>query len=337
MNLAIIGTGALASLFATRLAPLADVTMAGTWAAQLAAIRDQGLTLVSPDGRRRTVSVPVTEDPGRAAPADVALILVKSYQTERAAHFAAAALAPAGFALTLQNGLGNVETLAATLGPARALAGTTSEGATMLRPGVVRHAGRGLTYLARPAGEPQAVAALAVLFEEAGFVTHLTGDVQGLLWGKLAVNAGINPLTALLEVPNGFLAENAHARALMEAAAREVATLAQMRHISLPYDDAARRTYEVAVATAANRSSMLQDVQNGRPTELEAITGAVVRLAREHDLSVPANAALLMLLRQKLAGAAWPPPLAALPSSLRPHFAALLPAPGEAGKKGSRK
>lgn len=323
MRIAIIGSGALGSLFAARLSLVAEVTMVGTWAAQLAAIEAGGLTLLAPEGPLRA-PLRVVRDPAKASPADVALILVKSYQTERAARFAATALAGEGFALTLQNGLGNREIVAATLGSERALSGTTSEGATVVRPGVVRHAGRGLTYVARPEGDQEQVGALATLFEEAGFVTRLVADVERLLWDKLAINAAINPLTALLEVPNGFLIENDRARSVMEQAALEVAAVARALGITLADDESVRRARAVVLATAGNRSSMLQDVESGRPTELEAITGAVVSRAEGAGVAVPVNTALLRLLRLKLAGAAWQAEIPTLPAAERALVASLI-------------
>jgi 2-dehydropantoate 2-reductase len=296
-------------------------------------VQEEGLTLVAPDGRVSTVVVRAVREPREAGPADVALILVKSYQTAQGAVRALEALTPGGFAVTLQNGLSNVKTLVEVLGRERVVAGTTAEGATMVAPGKVQHAGRGLTHLARPTGRQEQVAALAAVFEEGGFVTHLVDEVDSLLWGKLAINAGINPLTALLEVPNGFLAENPSARTLMEAAATEVEALARALQISLPYEDAARRAYQVALATSANDSSMLQDVQKGRPTELQAINGAVVRLGRQAGVPVPVNGAMLALLEQKLAGKPWREAIARLDPAVQGDFAALLLQGSEGGRK----
>jgi 2-dehydropantoate 2-reductase len=223
--------------------------------------------------------------------ADLVLLLVKSYQTMAAVSIVRELMVPGALALTLQNGLGNLELLQTEVGEARASAGVTSEGANIVRPGVVRHAGRGITYLAG-----DRMAETAALFREAGFETHVKESVAGLVWGKLAINAGINPLTALLRQPNGFLAENPAARELMQRAAREVATIAPA-YIGdeFPYADAGAAALQVAMATSANMSSMLQDVLNGRPTEIDAITGAVVRLAMECGVPAPTNVFLAHL------------------------------------------
>ena len=298
-RIGIIGIGAMGCLFAARLSPLASVTLLGHWPAQLQAVRHAGLALITPEGETVHRRVPAVESTTAEAPVDLALILVKSHQTTTAAEAARLWLAPAGIAITLQNGLGNREILAAALGPGRVGLGITTEGATIVRPGVVRHAGRGMTHLAAPAGAATTplVAALAALLRQAGFTTHLVEHVDSLVWGKLAVNAGINPLTALLNVPNGYLAQDPRARRIMMAAAAETAAVAAAQGIPLPYASAPQRALAVAQATAANHSSMLQDVRQGRPTEIEAICGAIARVGQQWSVPTPVNAALWRLVK----------------------------------------
>jgi len=294
MRIAIIGIGAMGCLFGARLAPLADVVMVGTWPEGLAALRERGITLADAQGER-TIPVQVA---GAAAlpPCDLALILVKSYQTARAARQAAEWLAPQGLALTLQNGLGNDEVLAASLGAARVALGVTAQGAMLLGPGRVYHAGAGPTHLGVTPLTRERLEEVGALFRQAGLETHLTENITGLVWGKLVVNSAINPLTALLRVPNGALLENESARALMEAVAWETARVAQAQGIRLPFDDPAERVREVAARTACNRSSMLQDVLRGTPTEIEAINGAVVRAGQRLGVPTPINATLWRLV-----------------------------------------
>lgn len=305
MHVAVIGIGALGCLFGAKLSQVARVTLVGHWPAQLAALRAGGLRFIQPDGRAQTYNLAVTTNPQTAAPADLALILVKSYQTRQAAETAQQLLSANGVALTLQNGLGNLEQLTATLGQRHVNLGITSEGATIPEPGVVRHAGAGHTYIAdttETAVTPQEIVAL---FAAAGFRTSLAADTAGLVWGKLAINAGINPLTAVLQVPNGFLAENEAARRLMQQAAEEVARVAAAQGIALPFADAAERALAVAQATAANHSSMRQDLANGRATEIAAICGAVVEYGRRHAVPTPVNSVLQTAVQQAERGI-WP-------------------------------
>jgi 2-dehydropantoate 2-reductase len=298
MRIAIFGVGAMGCLFGSRLAPHADVTLIGRWPEQIDALQNGSLQIIGSDGvAQSTVSLAVTNDPTILAPVDLALILTKSAKTERAARQAAAVLKPSGIALTLQNGIGNLEIIAGQVGPERAALGVTAMGASMDGPGVLRLGGRGSTHLATRPEISHQVRAAAALFVEAGFETEVVEDVTGLVWGKLAINAGINPLTALLHVRNGALAESEWARDLMHEAAREVEAVAGVQGISLPFADAAARTEEVARLTAANRSSMLQDVSRGARTEIEVICGAVVRSGQNMGIPTPVNALLYRLVK----------------------------------------
>ncbi len=290
----IVGTGAMACLFGARLAPFAEVTMLGTWEDGLQALRRHGIRLET-NGRVEQVRVQATSQVADCRDIPQALVLVKSWQTERAARQLAVCLPPDGVALTLQNGLGNLEILQDQLGAERAALGVTTTGATLLGPGRARPGGSGPTHLA---AHPR-LERLAELLQQAGFELQPAEDLQGLIWGKLAINAGINPLTALLEVPNGELLERPGAHQLMRAAAQETAQVAAALEVRLPYADAAEQVEMVARRTAANHSSMLQDVRRGAPTEIDAINGAIARKAERVGQPAPLNWALWNLVRAK--------------------------------------
>lgn len=303
LTIAIFGVGAMGTLFGSRLSKAAVVTLFGSWTEQIETLRRDGLTITYPDGRYTHHYLPVTNHLSKMLPADLALILVKSHQTERAARQAAKILKPDGLAITLQNGLGNLEKLAEAVGPERAALGITAQGATMRAPGQLYHAGQGPTHLAKISGpQEKRLEEVAALFNSVGLETTLVDNADSLVWGKLAINAGINPLTALFEVPNGALAEDERLRQVMAAAANEVAQVAAAQGIRLPYSDAANRTVEVSRATATNRSSMLQDVSRAAPTEIDAISGAVVRFGQKLGIATPVNEFLLRLVKAKEAG-----------------------------------
>jgi 2-dehydropantoate 2-reductase len=170
--------------------------------------------------------------------------------------------------------------------------GVTTQGATLAGPGCVRSGGAGPTHVAGPSWVAQVLA-------DAGMEAHAVApaEIQPLAWGKLAVNCAINPLTALLRVPNGELLEQASTCRLMDQAAGECAAVAAAKGIELPYPDAAAKAREVARLTASNRSSMLQDVLRGAPTEVDAINGAVVAAGRETGVASPVNEVLWHLVR----------------------------------------
>ena len=301
-NISIFGVGAMGTLFGSRLHKLANVTLFGHWPEQIATLQQRGLRITHPDDSQTHHMLNVTNQLNELPPTDIALILVKSHQTVRAARQAVAVLRSGGLAVTLQNGLGNLDTLAEIVGSRRAALGITAQGATVTAPGHLHHAGVGPTFLAgTPRQQPQLLA-LADLFNRAGLDTSLADNPESLVWGKLAINAGINPLTALLNIPNGALIEDDKLRQMMSAAATEVAQVAAAQGICLPYADAASRTAEVSRATAGNRSSMLQDVSRNAPTEINAISGAVVQLGQKFGVPTPVNQILFNLIRAKEQG-----------------------------------
>ncbi len=291
MKVTILGTGAMGCLMGYRLAAHAEVTLLGTWRQAVETICDQGLR-VEDSRATRTVKLRATTDPRECADSDLMLVLVKAWQTELAVERTRAALAADGLALTLQNGLGNYEILCSTFGAAGSAAGATTSGATLVAPGHIRLGGDGAIQVAQ---HPKANRAQS-LFEEAGLTVTVEKDRDSILWGKVVINAAINPLAALLHVPNGELAARPSARRLMQSLAREAAQVAQHAAIRLPYVDAASRATEVAEATAHNRSSMLQDIDRGRRTEIDAINGAIVGKAHALGLEAPLNSAAWQLV-----------------------------------------
>lgn len=288
------GTGAMACLFAARLAAIGvQVIMLGTWEKGLRALEQRGVRLVNSAGEETAFPVQVVSSPDACKGIKYALVLVKSWQTKQAAEQLALCLHQEGIALTLQNGINNHQTLEQALGPDRVALGITTSGATMLEPGYVRPVGTSQVSL----GEHKRIEPLTRLLQKAGFDVDLVTDTSSLLWGKLVINAAINPLTALLRVPNGLLLDRPTARALLGSTAREVASVAAGLGIELPYLDPVAAVETVAQRTGANFSSMLQDIQRGFPTEVDAINGAVVQAGEVANIPTPQNRTLWQLIK----------------------------------------
>jgi len=286
MRILLFGAGAMACLFGAKLSRVARVTLMDAWAAGIAAIQERGIEIEDASGSQ-TVQVQGELLGAPCAPADLAIVLVKSWQTPEIARCLWEYLNPDGIALSLQNGIGNVE----ALGPGVS-AGATSEGATLLGPGRVRAGGSGPTHIVAPDW-------VVNLMKGAGFDCHSCniGEAEGLLWGKLLVSCGINALTALLRAPNGELLKRPDAANLMARAVSECAEVALARGVALPFSDPVERVKEVAARTAANQSSMLQDLLRGAPTECDAINGAVVREGKRWSVPTPVNEMLCRLIR----------------------------------------
>lgn len=338
MEIAVVGAGAMGSLFGGRLAAGNDVTLVNRGAEHVAAINERGLIIVDDTGedsvsgddddsstddrpsaadgvsvRTETVDVPATTNPADVGTVDLLVLFVKSHQTAAAMADAAPLIGPETAVLTLQNGLGNAETIAERVPEARVLAGVTTHGAIRETPGRVRHTGAGDTTLgryfdgdetARDEGgrlADERLRAIADRFTAAGLPTEIVDDAPTLLWEKALVNAGINAPTALARVTNGQLSDTGPGRRLVERAVTEAATVARANGYDVR-EDAIDYALSVAERTAVNRSSMLQDVEAGRRTEVEALYGAVVERGERVDVDAPVNRTLADLVRLAEAG-----------------------------------
>ncbi len=296
MHVVVFGAGSLGSLVGGLLARAHEVTLVG---------RGEHVRAVRTNGLRVTGTLDLTVHPGARtdppASAGLVLVTVKAFDTADAAD-ALASMDEVGAVLSLQNGMGNEETLAAAL-PWPVLAGTTDFGAERTAPGVVRCNGVGEVVLGPPKGGESATAERAgEAFRAAAIDTTVAADMPRRLWTKLAVNAGINPLTALARVDNGaVLAEPLAGTA--RTAARETVAAAAPAGVDLDPGEAVAAMEEVARDTADNVSSMRQDVEAGRRTEIDAINGYVVQQATE---PVPVNRTLAALVGGWEAGEAGP-------------------------------
>ena len=292
-SILIVGTGAMACLLAANLAAAGfRVRMLGSWPEGLAALNNLGVTLANADGSLRSYPVKASANPQDFVGSHFALVLVKSWQTERAADQLFDCLAVDGVALTLQNGLGNREKLIAKLGAERVALGIVRAGATLLGPGQVRSGGNGIISVASHARVPP----LLEMLTKSNFQVETSDNVDSLAWGKLVINAAMNPLTALLGIENGELLKRPLARALWQQLAAEVAAVAAKKNIVLPFADPIKAIEDVILPTTTNQTSMLQDVRRGAPTEIDAINGAVVVAGREVGVPTPINETMWKLI-----------------------------------------
>lgn len=248
-------------------------------------LAQNGVTVESASGTRSAYPTICTAVP---AARDLVLVLTKSSATH-------SLRIPGGQpTLTLQNGLGNAEMLAETVGSEWVLAGSTSQAATLLDEGRVYHAAEGPTVFG--AWTTCGAEMPARMLRQAGFQTRLTDRPPEILWEKAIASTAINPLTALFDVKNGRLLDCEASRGLLRELVTEASSVAAAERIQVS-GEMVERTEDICRATAGNVSSMLQDLRAGRPTEIEAITGEILRRGERASLPLSVSATVYRLIK----------------------------------------
>jgi 2-dehydropantoate 2-reductase len=260
-------------------------------------IAKQGISTQGLSGNLQA-DVKITTSPQDIGTADLVIISVKSYDTKEAIKHALPLIGKATTILTLQNGIGNLEIIGEIAGQGKIIAGVTNQGATLLDIGSVRHAGRGETIIGGLDGKitPE-LRCVREVFNKSGIETKISRDIKGLLWSKLIINAGINALSAITRLANGKLIEFEWTRRILREAAAEATKVAKRKRIKLIYDDPLAKVEAVCEATAANISSMLQDVFKKKRTEIDFINGVIVRQGQELGIATPVNSLLTDLVK----------------------------------------
>jgi len=300
LKIAIIGAGAMGCLYGAKLssAPENRVYLIDVWKEHIDAINSNGLLIEEDGATVKYENLTASTDAAVCGYADLAFVFVKSTLTKQAVQEAVSVFGPGTAAVTLQNGLGNIELISEVVGSETVIAGTTAHGATMLGPGKIRHAGRGMTFIGELDGTATArIEAIRDVLNRSGIDTEISDNALGLVWDKLLVNVGINALTGITKLHNGELLDYPEIVELMELAVNEGKEVAKAKGVKLGFEDPVSHTMDVCRATAKNKASMLQDVLNHKKTEIDMINGAIVREGKLLGIAAPANIALTNMIK----------------------------------------
>jgi 2-dehydropantoate 2-reductase len=301
MKIGIVGAGAIGLTFAASLARVHDVVVLARRTSVAEEIARDGVTVESGDGVRN-VCVRATTDAAAFADREALIVAVKAYSTAEAlVPLRGVLLQPHALVATIQNGIDNAAVVREALPGARVIAGTTQQGVIRLGDARVRSVNQGTTIFARDDAAAPTSDDLANAFVAAGLDARVGDDVDLLLWRKLLIVAVINPLGALTGRTNGAIVTDDDLIPRARALCAEAAAVARAEGVDPA--DAWEAVVAAARATAANRNSMLQDLDAGRPTEIDAISGAIVRRAKAHGIAVPLTETMLRLVRAREAAA----------------------------------
>lgn len=302
MHILVAGTGAIGSLIASYLAEETEIHLLGrSW--HLDPIKRKGyLLVVLPNGEEKritfdTSSLATNPEKLNVKSFDVIFVTVKAYDTKTLLRELDDAGINADCYVLFQNGLGNEE-IAREILPERVplLRGITNNGAHIPKPGKVVHAGRGKTrFGAISRTFEEWSKKLVNLFRESNLEASYEKDMKHFLWEKIAINAVINPLTALLNVKNKAISEFSGLRRLGVLILQEIEKVAKAESVKMK--EIVPTVFNIAEKTAENWSSMAQDIRQGKRTEIDFLNGAVVEKAKSHDISTPINNTLYLLVK----------------------------------------
>lgn len=305
MRIAIVGTGAMGSVYAAILGDAGhEVWAIDRWGEHVDAMRAHGLRLEGASGDR-TVAVHATTDAADAGVCDLVIIATKALDVEAAAEAVRPLVGDETVVLPIQNGLGSADRIAAVLGEERVIIGVVGGfGASMVGPGHAHHNGWELVRLGERHGPAtDRVRAVARVWEDAGFRVGVYDDVDQLVWEKLLCNVTFSGTCSVLEWTIGEVLADPHAWSIAAACAREVFAVAQARGIRLAFDDPVAYARAFGETIPGARPSMLLDVLAGRPCEIDVINGAIPPAARAVGLEAPVNETITALVKAKNARA----------------------------------
>ncbi len=294
-DILIIGTGALACLFASRLSQSGTkVTMTGTWVDALRALREKGVGLVE-TGSSSPVFIPVDVlDPVNTNKKfSHAILLTKAYQVREAIYRVASNLKKGAVILSLQNGLTARKVMEAYQNSIHPLSGVTTCAAEILQPGIARQNGGSSVRIERN----EFAGPFSDLLCQTGFDVSLDDHILEAIWEKAIINSAANPTGALLGKRNGELLAIPGVMDIMDNLIQEACTVAKAEGYAIGENDLKVRLRKILQETSKNRCSMLQDVQNGRMTEIDSINGEILRLAGKYGINTPVQNTITNLIR----------------------------------------
>lgn len=296
MQIAVIGAGNIGCVYGANLARIGEqVTLIDVWEEHVRQIRAHGLRMDGLHGEFTAMLGAVT-DPAEAPKADVAVICVNTYNTRDAARAAGVALKDSGYALTLQNGVGNVEILTEILGAGRVMAGLSFHSGDLKAPGHVSHTNQGPTYLGElDRSRSPRLLAIAEMLAKADLEPVLEPDIMVTIWSKFVHNCGINAICAITNLRPGHIREIPALDEFQSHIINETLALVRRKGIALPDPDPLS-TIKAYCAKKFHRVSMFQHLERGRQTEIDALNGYVARESRKLGLAAPFSEALTMLM-----------------------------------------
>ena len=296
MKIAVLGAGAMGALFGGYLSKHNDVWLVDVDAQRVKAITEKGITVIEKQGKSVYSPKAVTSTAGLDE-MDLIIVFVKSMFTLDALRQNRHLIGKDTYIMTLQNGAGHETKLIQFTDTDHVLIGTTQHNSSIISDGHIHHGGGGKTTIGILGGNSARVQHIADTFSKCGFETRVSDDVKKQIWTKLFLNTAASSLTAILQVPLGFILDDPYARSLMELLAREAVTVANAEGFArFDAEDVIENIKAVLENARDGYTSIYADLKNGVRSEVDTISGSVVDTADRLDISVPYHQFVVSLI-----------------------------------------
>ncbi len=296
MKIAILGAGAMGMLFGGYLSRENEVALIDTDPAKVDAINTLGIRILEPDGHVTAADPEAAISSDGLEEMDLMILFVKAMDSRSALQSNQRLIGPRTYVISLQNGAGHDAVMGEFASPDRIVIGTTQHNSSIVEPGVVHHGGGGKTCIGLAGGKGIQIKRIAEIFNNCGIETEIADNIQAKIWEKLFVNASASALTAILQCKLGFLLESEHAWRLTRQLIREAIAVANAEGMKFEEEKVIDGLHELLEQAKDGYTSIYADIRDGRKTEVDTISGAVVAASRRHHVAVPTHEFVVSLI-----------------------------------------
>lgn len=296
MDIAVLGAGAMGILFGGYLSERNNVVLVGRNKENMESIKRDGVIIREKDEREKVYFPNATVDTDEIKNVDLVILFVKSGNSEEVLEKHKNIIGKNTVLMTLQNGAGHEEILCRYANRENVVIGTTQQGSFRIDYRTVCHSGGGNSALGAICGKSERFKYIAGEFEKCGFMCEVSDNVGYMIWNKIMINASSSILSGLLQVSQGYVAENKNAWNIAEKLIEEICIAADCQGYKFDMDEQKQRLYDHLKNAPDGLTSIYDDIKNGRKTEVRKINGAVIEAAKSKGISLPVNETIFNLV-----------------------------------------
>ena len=296
MKIAVLGAGAMGGLYSAYLSRHNEVTVIDVNAQVVEKINEDGLEVQEPDGTSQVYHPHAVLSTEGMAPVDLIVVFVKAMFSESALNNNRGIIGPETYLMTLQNGSGHEDMLGKFVPQEHIIIGTTQHNASVAGFGVTKHGGSGMTHMGCVTGDVTRLQKFADAFTACGLDADVSDGVQKMIWNKMFTNVSASALTGALQVPLGFISADEHAWKLCCQLIREAVDVAAALGMDFDYDEKVAEVKAVCDKSPNGLTSIYADLRNGRRSEVDTISGSIVRAGVKAGVPTPSHRFLVDLI-----------------------------------------